>query len=130
MELAERLAGAEVLWLTTVSAVGQPQSSPVWFVWLDGDFHVASEPTAAKVANVAAHPQVSVHLDGAGTGELVVTVEGSAALGEGLGPAEPAYREKYAAGFARLGTTADEYLARFSAGLRITPSRWRSFASE
>ncbi|MCU1373082.1 MAG: transposase, partial [Actinomycetia bacterium] len=76
LELEARLAAAEVLWLTTVDERGQPQTSPVWFVWHGGAFHVASEPGAGKVANIGARPRVSVHLDGAGAGDLVVTVEG------------------------------------------------------
>ncbi len=27
-------------WITTVTAGGQPQSSPVWFLWADGEFLV------------------------------------------------------------------------------------------
>jgi PPOX class probable F420-dependent enzyme len=130
VELADRLATADILWLTTVGEGGLPQSSPVWFVWHDGAFHVASEPTAGKVANISARPAVAVHLEGAGAGDLVVTVEGEAALGVGLGTAVEAYVEKHAAGFARLGTSAEEYLAQFSVGVRITPTRWRVFSSD
>ena len=130
MELADRLATAEVLWLTTVGEGGVPQSSPVWFAWHDGAFHVATEPAAGKVANIGARPAVAVHLEGAGAGDLVVTVEGKASLGTGLGPATAAYVEKHAAGFARLGTTAEAYLATFSVGVHITPTRWRVFPSD
>ena len=36
---AKRLRDELIVWLTTVSRLGQPQSSPVWF-WWDGDvFH-------------------------------------------------------------------------------------------
>ena len=34
---AERLEGELILWLTTVTPEGQPQSSPVWFLWIDGE---------------------------------------------------------------------------------------------
>jgi PPOX class probable F420-dependent enzyme len=126
--LRVRLAQGEVAWLTTVAGDGAPQSSPVWFVWHDGAFHVASEQHAAKIRNIAGNPMVALHLDGAGAGELVVTVEGAAALTAGV--PGPAYAEKYARGFARLGTDAPSYLARFSAGLRVEPTRWRVFPSE
>jgi len=129
VELADRLAAAEVLWLTTLGERGQPQSSPVWFAWDGEAFHVASEPGAAKVANVRRHPAVSVHLDGAGAGDLVVTVEGEASTQDGLGPATEAYVRKYADGFARLGLTPAAYLATFSAALRVVPTRWRVFPS-
>jgi PPOX class probable F420-dependent enzyme len=129
-ELAARLAAAEVLWLTTVGERGQPQSSPVWFVWHDEAFHVATEPTAGKVANIRARPLVSVHLEGAGAGDLVVSVEGVGAVVEGLpaGAAER-YLAKYGEGIARLGLTAGSYLSQFGAAVVVTPSRWRVFSS-
>ena len=121
-----RLAAADIGWLTTVSADGRPQSSPVWFVHDDGDIWVASEPEAAKVANVAARPAASFHLEGAAPGDLVVTLEGHAGLADAM-PAS--YAAKYEDGCRRIGTTAERYLARFSAVVRITPTRWRVFAS-
>jgi PPOX class probable F420-dependent enzyme len=129
--LHARLTDAEVLWLTTVDATGQPQTSPVWFVWLGGAFHVASEPGAGKVVNARARPRVSAHLDGAGPGDLVVTIEGTAVVAEGLAPEVAArYAARHASGLRRLGTTAEEYLGRFSAAVVVTPVRWRVFPSD
>jgi len=60
---AERRLGEEkIAWLTTVRRDGQPQSSPVWFLWRDGEIIVYSRPTTQKVRNVQAHPKVAVHL--------------------------------------------------------------------
>ena len=122
-----RLAQDEVVWLTTVDADGQPQSSPVWFVWHDDAVHIASEPTATKLANIDANPRVALHLDGAGPGDVVVSIEGTATRVPGV-PADH-YAEKYVEGLVRIGMTAPDYLARFSVGLRVTPSRWRVFGS-
>lgn len=123
----ERLAEADLIWLTTVSADGRPQSSPVWFLWDAGAVLVATEPRAPKVINVAANPAVALHLDGAAPGDLVVSIEGTAAVG-GPVPAAP-YEAKYAPGLRRLGTTVEDYLARFSASLTVVPTRWRVFRS-
>jgi PPOX class probable F420-dependent enzyme len=129
-QLAERLAAADVLWLTTLGERDQPQSSPVWFVWHGDAFHLASDPAAGKIANIRRRPLVSVHLEGAGAGDLVVTVEGTARLPETLDAAvAAAYTAKYADGITRLGTTAAEYLAEFSAAVVVTPGRWRVFSS-
>jgi PPOX class probable F420-dependent enzyme len=126
-----RLAAEEIVWLTTVRTDGQPQSSPVWFVWQDGSIYVASEPRAAKVANIGRHPQVAVHLEGAGPGELVVSIEGTATAADGLpDDVALAYRRKYEVGVTRLGMTGHAYLERFSTGIAIVPLRWRVFPSD
>lgn len=125
-----RLAAAEVGWLTTVGAGGGPQSSPIWFVWHDGRVHLVSEPAATKLGNIARHPEVSFHLEGAGAGDVVVTMEGRATAAGGLAqPVAEAYVAKYAAGFARLGTTPVAYFEAFSAPVVIEAVRWRVYAS-
>ena len=124
-----RLATADVGWITTVNRHGQPQSSPVWFVW-DGDaVHIATRPSAAKVINARAHPAVAFHVDGASPGDLVVTIEGTAAVHDTLECVD-VYVAKYTGGMERLGVTPGEYLAEFCSALRITPARWRVFPSE
>jgi PPOX class probable F420-dependent enzyme len=84
-----RLDTEQTGWLTTVSPAGQPQSSPVWFLWQEGVILVASEPQARKVGNASASPRVAFHLEGASPGTLVVTVEGSAEVGSASIPAAP-----------------------------------------
>ena len=37
---AARLETAVTIMLTTVSPTGQPQASPVWFLWVDNEFLV------------------------------------------------------------------------------------------
>ena len=75
-----RLESERVVWLTTVRADGQAQSTPVWFLW-DGDtFLVYSQPGAQKVRNLTANPKVSLHLSDDGAGGDVVSFEGSAAV--------------------------------------------------
>ena len=125
--MTDRLHSDAIGWLTTVAGDGRPQSSPVWFVWHDGCVYVATEPSAAKVRNVATHPAASFHLEGAAPGDLVVTMEGDVAVVDEDMPS--VYADKYAAGFSRLGTTASEYLAQFSTTLRFTPRRQRVFES-
>jgi len=126
-----RLETGEVGWITTVDGGGQPQSSPVWFVWDAEAVHVATRPDAAKVRNVAGNGRVAFHLDGAQPGDVVVTLEGTATVTDGLDEAiADAYVAKYAVGLSRLGITAGEYFEEFSAALRITPTRRRVFRSD
>ena len=124
-----RLETADIGWITTVSGAGRPQSSPVWFVWAGDAIHVATRPHAPKVRNVKANAHVTFHLDGAAPGEIVVSIEGTAAVAERLEVTD-AYVAKYEAGMDRLGITPGDYFADFSSALRITPVRWRVFVSE
>jgi PPOX class probable F420-dependent enzyme len=129
--VATRLATAPLGWLTTVRSDGQPQSSYVWFHFDGDDLLVFSEPTAAKVRNLAANPLVSFHLDGDGdAGGAVLTVEGSAQVLSGDPDAEriQAYLAKYEESIrAGLNTTPERLRAQFSTTILITPTRVRSW---
>jgi PPOX class probable F420-dependent enzyme len=130
-EAKARLEAADVGWITTVDRHGQPQSSPVWFLWDGAAIHVLTRPGAAKVRNIAGNPRVTFHLDGAGPGDVVVTIEGSAGTAAQLEDSvADGYVAKYASGMNRLGVTSGEYVAEFSVVLRIVPTRWRVFRSD
>ncbi len=122
----ERLRTAPVIWLTTVNAEGQPQSSPVWFLWDGESFLLYSRP-GGKVQNIAANPRVALHLNDNGTGGDIITLEGTAAI---AGDAQPAdrnvsYLEKYREGIARLGMTPERFAATYRVAIRVTPTRFR-----
>ena len=123
----ERLRGEPIVWLTTVSAQGQPQSSPVWFHW-DGDgFLLFSQPDRPKLRNIASDPRVSLHLEGGREGEDVVTFEGVARIVPDGPPATevPEYVEKYRTQIAGFGWTPEAFAADYSVPLRVTPTRVR-----
>src|SRR5215471_12111893 len=61
--LAERLRAEGVIWITTVTPGGQPQSSPVRFAWEEDEFLVYAQPRSWKVRNIRVNPQVSLHLN-------------------------------------------------------------------
>jgi nitroimidazol reductase NimA-like FMN-containing flavoprotein (pyridoxamine 5'-phosphate oxidase superfamily) len=75
---AERLSANHNYWVVTVSSRGAPSAMPVWGVWDDGDkrFMFACAPTARKVRNIAANPNVVFTVDN--TTECI-SVEGTAA---------------------------------------------------
>src|SRR5215831_3001416 len=91
---AERLASDTIGWLVTVNASGQPQSSPVWFIFDDGNIYLQSQTTAAKLRNIAANNRVSFHLGDDGQGRDIVIVEARA---EALPETMTALLDKYAA---------------------------------
>src|SRR5262245_51520894 len=94
-EVARRLAGEPIAWLTTVSAGGQPQSSPVWFIWDGESLWLRSQPGAGKVRNVRANPGVALHLADDGHGGGIVTIEGQASVDADPGDLMDAYLAKY-----------------------------------
>lgn len=128
--VAARLRADEALWLTTVDGRGQPQSSPVWFHWDGSDLLVLTEPASRKVANIAANPRVSIHLEGSAPGTDVVTIEGTASLPAFAPPARIAlYGDKYREACIRMGTDVPSYVARFTTVIVVTPTRARVFRS-
>ena len=59
---------------------GQPQSSPVWFLWEDGEILVYSRRRAPRNENIRERPLVSFNLNTDATGDEVVTMEGVARI--------------------------------------------------
>jgi PPOX class probable F420-dependent enzyme len=125
--VAERLDREEVGWVTTITAGGQPQSTPVWFVFRDDAIHLQSMPHAAKVANVQANPQVSFHLNGS-VGD-VVTIEGNAeVLDESAPGVLDGYGSKYETSIREyLRSTVEKTIEEYPTPIRITPRRVRVY---
>lgn len=127
--IAERLERAVVAWLTTVSADGQPQTSPVWFLWQDGRFVIYSLAGAPRVRNLRGNPRVALNLDGDGRGGEIVSFEGTAVLDD-EGPsssAVPAYQAKYLPLIAGYGWTAESFARDYPQRIAVTPTRLRAY---
>ena len=124
----QRLRTEQILWLTTVRADGQPQASPVWFLWDGEALLVFSQPGAQKLRNLAANPRVAVHLDTDEAGEDVVTIEGTAAVDPDAPPSDQleAYVAKYREGIRALGWTPAKLAKDYSMAIRILPVRART----
>jgi PPOX class probable F420-dependent enzyme len=123
---ARRLREEIIGWLTTVSAKGQPQPVPVWFLW-DGDSSILlySRPDKRKLANIAANPRVSLNLDSDGIEADIVVVWGEMRPSD-YPPADQVadYVEKYRGRIEALSwKTPDVFAADFSVPLRIQVSR-------
>lgn len=122
-----RLRDEVIVWLTTVRKDGQPQTSPVWFLWDGRTFLIHSLPGSQKVPNIRLNPHVSLHLNDDGDGGDVVSIEGMATIAEGDPPLTevPEYVEKYRDLIAALGSDPDGFAEAYSVGIRVTPTRWR-----
>jgi PPOX class probable F420-dependent enzyme len=127
--LADRLQAETIVWITTVTADGQPQSSPVWFLWADDKFLVYAQPRSRKVRNIRANPLVSLHLNSNDTGGRIATFEGSAQVSDSHRPAheDSAYLEKYRDGIASISMTPEQLGTEFSTAILITPTRVRVY---
>jgi PPOX class probable F420-dependent enzyme len=123
-----RLRTEQILWLVTVRADGQPQASPVWFLWDGQAFLVFSQPSAQKLRNLAANPRVAVHLDSDRAGGDVVTIDGTATV-EPEPPAgkREAYLAKYRQGIDAIGSTPEQLAKDYSVAITIRPDRARAW---
>jgi len=127
---AERLERELIIWLTTVTPAGQPQSSPVWFLWIDGEILVYSRADTPRLSNVRANPRVAATFDGDGDGGDVVSIEGLAVVAREratVADVPPAYIEKHAAKLAAYGWTMETMLVDYPVEIRIRPTRIRAW---
>jgi PPOX class probable F420-dependent enzyme len=125
----ERLRSELIIWLTTVRANGQPQSSAVWFIVEGDEFLIYSKPQVAKVDNIEANPRVALHLDGNGRGGDIVTVEGTARIVAEHPSADqvPEFVDKYGEAIMRNGWTPASFAADYSVPIRVRFTRGRAW---
>jgi PPOX class probable F420-dependent enzyme len=121
-----RLSSNLMAWLTTVRPDGRPDSVPVWFLLRsDETVLVYSEPGKVKLRNISRNSQVSLGLDVTDLGRDIIRIEGTAALAAGFPAADqvPEYVVKYTERIGALFGTAEQFAARYSEALLITPRR-------
>jgi PPOX class probable F420-dependent enzyme len=124
---AARLQAEPIIWLTTVAPSGQPQSTPVWFLWNDDAFLIYGAANGPKVSNIDSNPRVSLHLEGNGRGGANVIFEGRARI-DPAGPradAVPAYIAKYREFLDSYGWTPESFAADYPHVIRVSPTRAR-----
>lgn len=114
-------------WLTTTNPDGQPQSSPIWFQWVDDEVLIYSGKRAPRNGNVADRPQVSFNLNSDRVGGDVVTMEGKARvdLTYVLADANELYLAKYRGLLGEYGWTAAYFAAEYPVPILVRPTRWR-----
>ncbi|MGZ8437887.1 MAG: pyridoxamine 5'-phosphate oxidase family protein [Candidatus Limnocylindrales bacterium] len=123
----DRLEHELMGWLTSINPDGQPQSSPIWFLWRDGKVIVYSHVRAPRNANVEANRRVSFNFNTDPDGDDVVTMEGEARIDLGLPPssAVEAFQAKYGHLVDRYGWTPEWLSENYPVPIVITPTRWR-----
>lgn len=128
--VARHLSDDEVVWLTTVTAGGQPVPNPVWF-WWDGaeTIRIYTLPGSLRVRTLHANPKVSLNFRGTETGGDVVVLNGVATV---LGEVEPAdehaaYVEKYTRGLDALKLTPAGFARQYSTAVDVRIAKVRGF---
>jgi PPOX class probable F420-dependent enzyme len=124
----QRLTDERIIWMTTVTADGAPQSSPVWFL-LDGNEALVFSARSRRLANIAANPKVALNLDGNGRGGDIVTIEGTARVVPEEPPAfaNAAYVAKYAEAMTRNGWTPEQFSDLYPVAVRVRFDRGRAW---
>lgn len=123
----ERLENELIGWLTTTNPEGQPQSSPIWFLWVADEVLIYSGKRAPRNGNVADRPRVAFNLNTDAVGGDVATMEGEARIDPAFAPAHqnPAYIAKYQALLGEYGWTAEYFAVEYPVPILIRPTRWR-----
>ena len=130
--IQERMAQARNYWIATATPQGKPAATPVWGVWLDDILYFDGSPQTRRGRNIAANPQVAVHLE---SGDQALMLEGEAHILPGAPDkalakrVAAAYRAKYAAdGYAPTAKQWDQ------GGLHIFEPRkvvaWTNFLKD
>ncbi|WP_157156113.1 TIGR03667 family PPOX class F420-dependent oxidoreductase [Diaminobutyricimonas sp. LJ205] len=128
-----RLAEEPVLWLTTVDRHGTPQPTPVWFLAVEAasgtEVLIASQPSTAKLRNVASRPRVALNLNATRSGGDVVVLTGAATHDESGFTAEELgrYDAKYAGDIRELGMTSEQFHSDYSEVIRVRVEKLRGF---
>jgi PPOX class probable F420-dependent enzyme len=125
----QKLRAEEIIWLTTVSPNGQPESVPVWFLW-DGETVLTySQPGKPKIRNIQANPRVALNFNSDPQGNHVVRLQGRATIDPNSPPAidVPAMIEKYREGIKRIGATPEQFSQGYSVAIHITLTRVNAF---
>ena len=125
-----RLREEQIGWLTTVTADGQPQTMPIWFLWADGEVLIYGDRRARRNANIEANAKVSFHLSANATGGDILVIEGEARvdLDYPLPPQNAPYLEKYGALIDELVGGPARMAQTYNVPIRITPARVIGYA--
>lgn len=122
-----RLRQELIIWLTTVNEAGQPQSSPVWFLWDGEQFLIYGSADGKKTGNIESNPRVCLHLEGNGQGGDIVILEGTATVDRQGPPASTVadYVAKYRERVESYGWTLESLARDYPHVIRATPTKAR-----
>jgi hypothetical protein len=71
--VANQMTQARNYWICSTQPDGRPHAAPVWGVWADNTLYFSTSRTSRKGRNLAARPDVVIHLE---SGDDTVILEG------------------------------------------------------
>jgi PPOX class probable F420-dependent enzyme len=122
-----RLDKERVAWLTTVTADGQPQTTPIWYIRDGSGLLFYSDNRSKRLANIAVNPHVSFHLRTDELAHDIVVIEGTARI-DTAAPTMPnhaGYCARYADLIAAWFESPEKMSEQYSVPVRITPAHAR-----
>jgi PPOX class probable F420-dependent enzyme len=127
--LAKQLSDEHVIWLTTVSPLGIPQTSPVWFWWDGQTFLIYSQPDTPKVRNIEQQPTVTLHFNSDFDGHEITIYTATAVIDPNAPAAKQhtEYLNKYKEGIKTINMTPDQFAQVYATPIRITPTKLRGY---
>lgn len=127
-DIQERLENEVVIWLTTVSPAGQPQTSPVWFLVTEDAIVVYSLAGTPRTRNIRSNDKVVLNLNSSDSGGNLVIIEGRAEIPSDGVPADAdaAYLAKYETEMARWDMTVDSFTRDYPVRIHVHPTRLRA----
>ena len=108
--IQQRMQESKNYWIATATPYGKPSVTPVWGVWLDDRLYFDGSPQTRRGRNIAANPQISVHLE---SGDEAVMLDGEAVMFKE--PPDRSLAERIAAAY------KDKYA---QAGYSPEPDQW------
>ena len=128
-KVSRRLEDEVVIWMTTVTADGMPQTSVVWFWWDGSEFLIYSLDPTPRITNLAHNSLVALNLDGNGRGGDVVTIEGEATIDPDAPSAAEMdeYRRKYRHRMDRGWGGPEGFSEKYPTAIRVRPIRVREW---
>ena len=70
----QQMAKSRNYWICSTRPDGRPHAAQVWGVWIDGVLYFSTDREARKARNLAANPEIVVHLE---SGDDAVILEGA-----------------------------------------------------
>jgi PPOX class probable F420-dependent enzyme len=128
-QVDERLRTERIIWLTTTRPDGQPQASPIWFLWDGRSFVTYSLAATPRIRNIEGNPRVALNLSDDGIGGRIVTLEGTASIERAAPPPneDAGYIAKYRDLIEDSGSTSEAFAKEYPVAIRIVPTRIRAW---
>lgn len=129
----QRLTSEHVIWFVTLgSKSGVPQPNLVWFLrTADDEVLMYSLNGAARIRNVEAHPQVSLHFNSSPEGGDFAIFSGEARIDTDSPAAvdNPDYLAKYGDGITSIGMTPESFSETYGTPIKVRLTGLRSSTS-